>query len=154
MESCLKNQKKFVEVFSEFKNIFNDEALCEEIENENVSQGQIDTFFKKSLVKMLQIKDFVTKSVQEASENSFVWEKHSDKACQKETDYMSMDRSKFLGRIICQYMTHTAREFKNNNCFWDQLNLEKEYAIPLVQQNGDYFIGFCRHTTKIIGDKN
>jgi hypothetical protein len=39
MESCLKNQKKFVEVFSEFKNIFNDEALCEEIENENVSQG-------------------------------------------------------------------------------------------------------------------
>jgi hypothetical protein len=65
---------------------------------------------------------------------------------QKETDYKSMDRSLYFGRIICQYMTHFFEDIKKDSYFLNRLNLNTFFAIPQVQKNGDYFIGFCYHT--------
>ena len=42
-------------------------------------------------------------------------------------------------------MTFFAQELKKNSFFWNNLNLNENLAVPQVQENGDYFIGFCTH---------
>jgi hypothetical protein len=42
-------------------------------------------------------------------------------------------------------MTHVAQEFKKDSYFWNNMDVTRDFAIPQVQENGDYFIGFCAH---------
>jgi hypothetical protein len=42
-------------------------------------------------------------------------------------------------------MTHVAEEFKKDSDFWNNMDVTRDFAINQVQQNRNYFIGFCTH---------
>ena len=65
-----------------------------------------------------------------------------------------MDRSFSLGMIISNLMTHVAQEFKKNQNFFKNTDLSKDFAIPIIQDNRDYFIGFCSHKDTKINEKS
>ena len=48
-------------------------------------------------------------------------------------------------------MAHAAEDFKNQNSFLNNLDLTRDFPIPVILSEEEYFIGFCTYQEKIEG---
>ena len=146
MEENTEKQTIFMEIFESLKEMVNNQTICEEIKSGDISQSLIDAVYLKTCEITEQLKNFVTENKRKTNKSPLPSTSNQvNRAQQKQTDYRSMDRSLSLGRIICQYMTHVAQEFKKDSSYWNNLDLISHFAVPQILENGDYFIGFCHH---------
>ena len=144
-------KSKFIQVIESLSNLIKNETVIDEIDGEDINQGLIDAFFIKSSEILAELKTLVSDNLKTIkiipTASNMV-----DRCHQKEADYSRMDRSLPLGRIMCQFMTHVVQEFQKDQSFWKNLDLNLNFALPLIQQNGDYFVGFCKHRQETHND--
>ena len=155
MEENTEKQTIFMEIFESFKAIVNNQTICQEINSGTFKQGLVDAVFLKSSEIMMKFKNLVAKDLFERSKSALVTATTQiDRSIQKEVDFMTMDRSLPLGRIIALTMTHLVANLKKDTNFLKDIDLTENFARPLVMKNGNYFIGFFYENLVDLSKKN
>jgi DNA mismatch repair ATPase MutS len=94
-------KSKFIQVIESLSKLIQNETVAEEMESENINQGLIDAFFLKFSEIMTELRKLVSQKFKEEPKVKLRANNMIDRGHQKETDFMRMDRSLHLGRLIC-----------------------------------------------------